>query len=115
LPPKVDYDAFVKVDMDGVVVVAGGACLLRLMSSGQDMSFGLNWSPNAPPEPLLAIAYEQVGASCLVVDGVDDECWGRFFTLAEGGGMAKLKLSLKIVDADDNGEPLSEGSLVELK
>jgi hypothetical protein len=29
--------------------------------------------------------------------------------------MAKLKLSLKIVDADDNGEPLSEGSLVELK
>ena len=49
LPPKVDDDAFVKVDMDGVVVVAGRACLLWLMSSGQDMSSRLNWSPNAPP------------------------------------------------------------------
>ena len=51
-------------------------------------------------------AYEQEGASCLVVDGVDDELWGRFFTLVEGDSGAKLKSSLKIVDADDNGEPL---------
>jgi hypothetical protein len=49
LPPKVDDDAFVKMDMDGVVVIVGGACLLQLMSSGQGMSSGLNWSPNATP------------------------------------------------------------------
>ena len=51
-------------------------------------------------------AYEQVGASCLVVDGVDNGLWVRFFTLVEGDSGAKLKPSLKIVDADDNGEPL---------
>ena len=54
----------------------------------------------------MADAYEQAGASCLVVDGVDDELWGRFFTLAEGDGRAKLKSSLKVVDAVDNGGPL---------
>jgi hypothetical protein len=47
-----------------------------------------------------------VGASCLVVNGVDDKLWGRFFTLAKGDGGAKLKLLLKIVDVDDNGKPL---------
>ena len=51
-------------------------------------------------------AYEQAGASCLVVDGVDNELWVRFFTLVEGDSRAKLKSSLKIVDADDNGEAL---------
>ena len=58
------------------------------------------------PLALLADAYEQAGASCLVVDGVDDELWGRFFTLAEGDDGAKLKSLLKVVDADDNAGPL---------
>ena len=46
----------------------------------------------------------------LHVDGVDDELWGRFFTLAKGDGRAKLKSSLKVVDADDNGGPLFQSS-----
>ena len=103
LPPKVDDDAFVEVDMDGVVVVADGACLLRLMSSGQDMSSGLNWSPNEPLSPSWLVLMSRRG---LCVDSVDDELWGRFFTLAEGDGGVKLKSSLKVVDADDNGGPL---------
>jgi len=49
LSPKVDDDTFVEVDLDGVVVVASRACLPHLLSSGQDMYSGLNWSPNAPP------------------------------------------------------------------
>ena len=31
---------FVVVYVDGVIVVVSGACLLRLMSSGQDVSIG---------------------------------------------------------------------------
>jgi len=42
----------------------------------------------------LAGAYERAGASCLAVDGVDDELWRRFFTGAEGDNGAKLKSSL---------------------
>jgi hypothetical protein len=37
---------------------------------------------------------------------IDDELWGEFFTLAEGDSGVKLKSSLKVVDADDNGGPL---------
>jgi hypothetical protein len=42
----------------------------------------------------------------LRVNSVDDELWGRFSTLAEGDDGVKLKSSLKVVDADDNGGPL---------
>jgi hypothetical protein len=42
LPLKVDDDAFVEVDVDGVVVVVDGPGLLRLMSTRQDMSSRLN-------------------------------------------------------------------------
>ena len=37
---------------------------------------------------------------CFCVDGVDDELWGRFFTLAKGDGRAKLKSPLKVVDVE---------------
>ena len=36
----------------------------------------------------------------LHVDSVDDELWGRFFTLAKGDGRAKLKSPLKVVDVE---------------
>jgi hypothetical protein len=41
----------------------------------------------------------------LRVNGVD-ELWGKFSTLVEGDDGVKLKSSLKVVDADDNGGPL---------
>jgi hypothetical protein len=39
---KVDDDAFVEVDVDGVVVAVDGPGLLRLMSTRQDMSSRLD-------------------------------------------------------------------------
>jgi hypothetical protein len=39
---KVDDDAFVEVDVDGVVYAVDGPSLLRLMSTRQDMSSRLN-------------------------------------------------------------------------
>jgi len=46
--PKVDDDAFCRVDVDGVVVTVDGAYLLRLMSDEQDMPPGCIGSSITP-------------------------------------------------------------------
>ena len=44
---KVDDDAYVKVDVGGVVVVVDGSCLPHLVSTRQGRSSKLDWFSNA--------------------------------------------------------------------
>ena len=65
------------------VVAIDRACLLWILSIGQDIPYGLDCFSDAPTLALLPCAYERAKVSSLFDDGVNDGAWEEVLGLVD--------------------------------